>query len=246
MSIGTTLVQAFALEATITLTGTQNDVAWSNATELRLNNASSLTITGFTAGLPGQKLIVTSVGAGNVFLSHQNTGSSAANRLINTVTVGDTPLAAGVGYAAYVYDGTTLRWRLIAHCQGGGITPTFSGSNFTGNGALTVTVDSGDLDRYSYEVIGKNLLFAVQIRTFTTGGTPNTNVLVALPGGFNLADDMGGHCHTINNGGSLENGRAVWTAAGGPVAIQRASAANWANGTNNNEAYYFPSLIPIV
>lgn len=246
MSVGTTLVQAFALEATITLTGTQNDVAWSNATELRCNNATSLTITGLTAGLPGQHLTIVSVGAGNVFLSHQNTGSSAANRLINAVTVGDTPLVAGVGVAHYVYDGTTARWRLIAHCQGGGITPTFSASNFTGNGSLTVTVDSGDLDRYSYEVIGKNLLFACQIRTFTTGGTPNTNVLVALPGGYNLADDMGGLAQVVNNGGSFDNGRAVWTAAGGPVAIQRSAAANWANGTNNNELYYFPSLIPLV
>jgi hypothetical protein len=245
VSIGTTFSLANPTQATSTLTGTQNDFNFSGVSCLRLNNATDLTITGFLAGVPGQVLEIVSVGAGNVFLSHQSAGSAAANRLINTVTVGNTPLAGGIGTAVYVYDGTTARWRLLFHNQGLSITPTFAAGNFTGNGLMTVTVDAGDLDRYSYYVTGGMLTFACQIRTFTTGGTPNTNVNIALPGGFNLLDDMGGNCIVVNNGGTFEQGRLVFTSVTN-VAIQRAGAANWANGVNNNELYCFPSQIPIV
>lgn len=130
-------------EVTTTSTGAQNDFAPGlvGNTILRCNNASDLTISGFTGGVAGQRLTIVSIGAGNVYFVHQAT-STAANQLINNATSGNTPLAAGVGSAVYEYDGTTLRWRLLAHQQGATIayTPTWTaagGSPAIGNGTLT-------------------------------------------------------------------------------------------------------------
>src|SRR5690349_4306079 len=65
------------LVQTTTSTGTVNDFALTtpaNVLLLRCNNATDLTLTGFVAGTDGQKLMIVSIGAGNVFIKHQNAG----------------------------------------------------------------------------------------------------------------------------------------------------------------------------
>lgn len=139
-------VNGIALQAplvqTTTLTGTQNDFVLTtpaNVLVLRCNNATDITFTGFVAGTDGQVLIVESIGAGNVFVKHQNAGSAAANRAINFATSGDTPGATGSGMFVFVYDGTTARWRLVQHEQGDYI--SYAGtSTITGWASRTTTV----------------------------------------------------------------------------------------------------------
>jgi hypothetical protein len=60
-----------------------------------MNNATLATIQGIAAGLSGQRLTILSIGAGQVDFAHQNAGATAANRLINFATSGNTSLAAG-------------------------------------------------------------------------------------------------------------------------------------------------------
>lgn len=129
-------------EKIVTSTGTVNNLDPENATVILLNNSSALTITGLAAGQPGQIIYLRSVGSANVFLEHQNTGSSASNRLINIVTSAASPLVAGKGHASYIYDGNSSRWRMLDHFQGGVIafdmTWTSSGTAPTlGNGTKT-------------------------------------------------------------------------------------------------------------
>lgn len=173
-------IGGLATEATLTLTGTQHNIAVGNATLtlLRLNNASDLTITGFAAGAAGQRVIVQSIGAGNVFLANENAGSTAANRLANTVTSINTPLAAGVGVAEYVYDATTQRWRLVSHEQGAALsyTPTWTTDATppsVGNGTLT--------GRYTLR--GRTLLIQIDLLFGTTTSAGTGNWLFALPSG---------------------------------------------------------------
>ena len=151
-----------ATEISTTTTGNIDNFAIGTApiTLLRMNNASDATLRGMAAGVGGQVVIIASVGAGNVFLAHQNAGSDAANRLINTVTSADTPLSAGKGTATYVYDDTTDRWRLKTHEQGGYIAYTVTwagGSPSIGNGSLTG----------QYRVTGPN----IEIRIALVGGS---------------------------------------------------------------------------
>jgi hypothetical protein len=122
--------------STVTTTGNITALALpagSGDLVIYMNNATLATIQGITAGASGQRLSIISIGAGQVDLAHQNASATAANRLINFATSGNTSLAAGTGAADFEYDTTNSRWRLIAHEQGAWIafTPTLSGTGAT-------------------------------------------------------------------------------------------------------------------
>src|SRR5258708_2466791 len=55
---------------TVTTTGDIDDLNFSNAVTLRMNNATLSTIRGLIAGVDGQKLLIISVGAGQVDFAH--------------------------------------------------------------------------------------------------------------------------------------------------------------------------------
>ena len=169
---------------TVTTTGNIDDLAFSNAQEIRMNNASDATIRGLVAGVDGQQVTIVSIGAGSVFLAHQNTNSAAANRLINFVTSGNTPLAAGVGTATLKYDATTARWRLIDHEQGKPITVTYNAGDFTASGTMTWDVASGDILVDTYYVKGRMLFLQFGYNTTTVGGTASSELRKTFPNGY--------------------------------------------------------------
>lgn len=219
---------------TTTLTGTQNDLALTaNASMLRCNNATDLTISGLSAGVDGQLLTVQAIGAGHVFLKHQSTGSVAANRLINFATSGDTPLAAGVGTATLQYDATSARWRLVAHEQGAWITPTFAAGNYTGSGSMTWTVDSGDITTQSYYLRGRTLTVAFYIGATTVGGTVSTSLQISnvAYGGFTIPKTTLAFALYNDNGGGNTQGIVQAIAGDTKLSISK-NTGNWALATN--------------
>lgn len=154
-----------------TVVGTQSG-AWvtlTGDTVIRANNASLLTVAGLPAGYDGQRVWLVSVGAGQVDLQHQSSNEGTlANRLINFATSGTSSLAAGVGTALYTYDGTTSRWRLVAHEQGDFIEYGAS-ATVTGFSAFTAQLAR-------YKLRGRELQFILDI-----AGTSNATTLT-----FNL------------------------------------------------------------
>jgi hypothetical protein len=174
-------------ETTITTTGNIDNLDVGGARFVRMNNATLATIRGLVAGYPGQLVTFVSIGAGNVFFNHQDTNSTAANRLINFVTSAGTPLAAAVGTATFVYDGTTLRWRLVEHTQGAPITPTFAAGDYTANGTMTWTVESGDVIAFTYYLNGRNLTLAYAIEGTTIAAPLSTQLRMAIPNGYTIA-----------------------------------------------------------
>ena len=165
---------------TVTTTGNLDDLDFGNASVIRMNNASLATIRGLKAGLDGQELTIVSIGAGQVNLSHQDTGDgTAANRLINFVTSGVTPLAAGVGTATYRYDATTSRWRLTRHEQGAPIAVPYNSGDFTSTSG-TWTVESGDDLAYSYFLVGRQLTVGLTLNATTTSNS-GIRLFVTLP-----------------------------------------------------------------
>lgn len=231
-------------ELSTTSTGSQNNFSITSGgiecDTLRCNNASLLTLTGIVAPAspvkPGKPLRIVSVGAGQVDLSNQNASSTAANRIITGPT-GTISLAAGVGTAILVYDDTTDRWRVIHHNQGAMITRTFAAGNYTGSGAMTVTVASGDVTTDAYYLNGRMLTVMIEVGTFTTGGVAAAEVRVAIPGGFTAAKSTRNACTVQNNGGGLDEGWLTVTAAGTTIAGFRGNnyTTTWANGTDNND-----------
>ncbi len=240
------IVVAQTTEQTTTSTGTQNDFSLSaRYTLLRCNNASDLTITGFTIGgsapVGGDRVTVVSVGAGNVFLTHQ-ASSTAAYRLINFATVGTTPLAAGQGTATYVYDDTTDRWRLITHEQGGPIDVTFASGNYTASGSMTWTLTSPDQRQLAYELRGQWLTVYASLADTTIGGTASASLKVTIPNSFqanaSYAAQVGAVHLGVNAGASTTFYVRVLSADPTSVYLNRVDGADWSLGTNNNDSSF--------
>lgn len=94
----------------ITSTGTVNNLSFASADFLRCDNATALTITGLSAGVPGQRLVVVATDA-DVTLADLSASSVAANQ-IATFTGADVTLS--IDEAAFLeYDGTDDKWRLL-------------------------------------------------------------------------------------------------------------------------------------
>jgi hypothetical protein len=94
-------------------TGTQNDFVFSlsgtEADVIRCANATTLTLTGLVAGIPGQLLRVIAT-VSDVVFSHEDVLSVAENR-IETFSNADITITVDQG-AYFTYDGTSDRWRL--------------------------------------------------------------------------------------------------------------------------------------
>lgn len=224
-------------EETITATGSVNDqVIGATTTILRCNNATALTITGFTGGAAGRVLIVESVGAGTVEFDHQ-TGSTAANQLINFVTVGNTPLAAGTGRAVFVYDGTTSRWRLVAHEQGAWITPTFAAGDYTASSG-NWTVDSGDVTTFKYKLVGSVLHVNFNVVSTDVSATP-TGLIRALPASYTSTNGGGSTYVLIDAAGTRVAGAVTWTAAGTSLTFEKiAAGGTWGTTSSDNTSVF--------
>lgn len=157
---------------TTTATGATNNLALTtNVAMLRFNNATLITVSGFSAGVDGQVLDVESIGAGMVSFLHQSASSTSTGRMINFVTSAATNLAAGVGTARFIYDGTTARWRMIAHVQGDWIVPAYASGDFTSNTG-TWTVQSGDRLGMAYYVEGRKITVTFQLDSTDITGSP--------------------------------------------------------------------------
>lgn len=188
-------------EDTTTSTGNQDNFGFSSADLLRCNNASLLTIRGLAAGVAGQRLAIVSVGSGQVDLAHENTNSTNVNRIINGV-VGTISLTPGRGRAILEYDGSSQRWRVIHHEQGASITQTFSASDFTGSGSMTWTVDSGDVEAFTYYLRGNQLSVDFRIANTSVGGTLSNVLQIRVPGSFTLLSHIDALVYAIDAGGA--------------------------------------------
>ena len=188
------------------------------------NNATALTVQGIAPGAAGQQLTIVSKGAGQVNLSPSNVAASAQNRLINFVTFGDTPLAAGRGVAVFEYDTVSARWRMVAHDQGAWITPTFAAGDWTATGGAW-TVAAGDVSANAYYVRGSNLTFNVVVATSTVVTTPS--VLLHTLYGFKAASTVQSPMLANDNAGGWVNGFCNTVATDLSVGFVLASGANW-------------------
>lgn len=108
----------------------------------------------------------------------------------------------------------------------------FAAGNFTGNGSMTWTVAAGDQITYAYTLIGKTMIIAAHLDTTTVGGVVNTELRVAIPGGFTAAQIMSG-AFDLSNNGTSEKGAWQVSASGTYVQLVRPAAANWTLSTDN-------------
>jgi hypothetical protein len=214
---------------TITLTGNQTGVSSANASLLRCDGSSLLTLHGIGAGYPGQQLTIVSVGTGQVDIVNQSaTEGIAANRIINGVT-GTISLAAGVGRVVIAYDSTTARWRVVEHEQGAWITTAYNAGDYTASTG-TWTVSSGNVLRTAYYLKGRTLQFNETLTATSVNATP-TSLARVIPGGFKAA---GLERFPFNYTGAGVGTCGASSAGATSIDIYRDYAATaWASGTLN-------------
>jgi hypothetical protein len=156
------------LIASVTSTGTVNDLAIGRARYVYLDNATDVTITGIAGGKDGDIVTFISRGAGHAFFTPQDAGSAAGNRLINWVTVGFTPICAAVGTVTYAYDGSVSRWKIQRHNQGDFISIPFASCTYDSNTGAFWTVTAPDVISQKYYLLGKTMFVHVTINPSVT------------------------------------------------------------------------------
>lgn len=227
------LASGVPAEQTTTGVGTQNNFNLSDRlVYLRCNNATALTLTGFSvAGLapsPGDTVIIENIGTSTVKVAHQDTGSTAEHRVISPSTAGQ--IIGANGLIKMVYDGTTDRWRLALLDPGKPIAVTFAAGDFTADGAMTWTVASGDAVTNAYQQRGKTVTWWVFVQTTTVGGTPNTALRQAIPGGFLPTLRVLQPARVTDNGAA---GQGFWQVRSGQSYIEWSlNTGTWALATD--------------
>lgn len=129
----------------------------------------------------------------------------------------------------YVDGGVHERARAAA--MGDWTAVAFSAGNFTGSGAMTWTVTSGEQITLAYALVGHTMTVAFDIELTTVGGTPAQFLQIAIPGGFTAARSMWNPVLLVDNG-TRTTGAAKVAASGTTIQIQRTDAANFSASTN--------------
>jgi hypothetical protein len=157
------------------------------------------------------------------------------------VVIESNDCAAGIGYDTA--DLTSGALRLGDNVTGGTvvagnpwITPTFAAGNFTANGSMTWTVESGDVTTYAYRIDGKMMTVLVTIATTTVGGTPNTQLRIAVPAGRTSAKRVINPCFLLDNNvratGYLDVGAGATF-----ITVNRTDTSNFTASTNLTYVY---------
>lgn len=143
---------------TYTTPGSANDVAFGNASFIRLDTSGAAqTITGIAGGADGKHLTLSNADASlAVTLSNQSTGSAVANRII-TGTGSDVSIAAGASIEL-IYDATDTRWRVVGGTGGGG------------NTTLQTISSNSSVSNWNYSVKGDASSTAVTVTLPTAAG----------------------------------------------------------------------------
>jgi hypothetical protein len=125
----------------------------------------------------------------------------------------------------------------IDAAAGAWITPTFAAGNFTASGAMTWTVDAGDVTTYAYNIRGKTMTIAFILVATTVAGTPSTELRIAVPTALVIAKTIGIPYRSGDNGSSAI-GMARATAGNTYITLFKdmTEVGNWAAATNTTFA----------
>lgn len=212
----------------------QNDYAptgFRSARTYRLvATAASLTISGFSAEdvpYPSSKTLVND-GLYAIAILHQNTGSTAANRV---------SCPGGVRYRLHPRESVELfknrdgNWQLVQKADQWADV-TFAAGNFTTD-VGTWTVASGDQTTYAYQLDGNKMTVSFDLATTTVATNP-TQLRIAVPNGRTIARDMSNNVQALNNGVQVSTAYVQATAGNTylQVFLDLAGTA-WATATDN-------------
>lgn len=110
-------------------------------------------------------------------------------------------------------------------------TPTFAAGDYTANGTMTWTVGSGDIVTCTHSFNGKLITMLWRMDNTTVGGSLNTQLRIAIPGGLLAAKGNTGASLLIEAGTSISSySQAI--AGLGFIVISKIGGANFASATD--------------
>lgn len=117
-------------------------------------------------------------------------------------------------------------WVAVAHFTG----------NFTANGLMTWTVASGDQLVFIYRLKDPfTMQVEFKLATTSVGGTPNTQLRIAIPAGKTAAYEVNARLAYANDNGTVLEARAY--TSGTVIIIEKNNGANWAASTDATYIY---------
>lgn len=208
-------------EETTTATGAQNNFDLDTGRLILRCTGAAPVFSGFTVGgsapSAGDVAILECLGSTSLRVTHQDTNSTEANRIICPSSNG---LIVGVGGRLLLaYDGTTDRWRASTIDPGSSIDVTHAGGNFTAQ-AGNWTVDSGDQVEFNYRQDNAYLTVSFVIQNTDVSATPSY-LSIAIPGGFTAKNETWGVIDLLDAGATREAGKVVVEASATAILCRR-------------------------
>lgn len=157
--------------------------------------------------------------------------NNTLNNVTTTVVSADRPGVLVLNNRTSAAAATGPQWAAVW------TTPTFSAGNFTANASMTWTVASGDVVTYAYQVIGKMMTVAWYITTSTVGGTPSTELRIAIPNSAIATKFMATTFIAVDNAAAQEVGLASVTVGSAFIGLSLLDATNWAAATDATAVY---------
>lgn len=126
--------------------------------------------------------------------------------------------------------------RLTTPTPGFWATPVYNAGNFTASGAMTWTVEAGDVVTYQYMLVNKTMFLNFYITASSVGGTPSGALQLTIPAGKVPAKNSVALIRAVDNGAAAL-GIAILSAGSNIIALRRdvAAGTNWSAATNATE-----------
>lgn len=150
-----------------------------------------------------------------------------------------TTRSTGYGVTAAVWNSLFTNLSDAGAWQGfASVAQTFSAGDYTASGSMTWTVASGDVGHNRYTVMGKTILWRVGVANTTVGGTPSTELRIALPNSYTASTASVAATALIDENGTPTTGYVLINTSGTYAQIYKTSGGNWTATTDQTDIYF--------
>jgi hypothetical protein len=122
------------------------------------------------------------------------------------------------------------------------VSVAFDSANFTADGSMTWTVDSGDQSTFKYSILGKTMFLAVVLEATTVGGTLSSQLQIKVPASKTIKGTAWFVYQTVDNGTGRASICKATDADTKILCFADMLGSNWAAATNNTSIRLFAAF----
>jgi hypothetical protein len=218
----------------VSTTGSMDNFAVNDTTVTIVVDSSVAVFTGFANPTPGREFTIINKGTGLCAVNH-NSSSSIPNFRVYCPTANGIVVGTN-GIIKVFYDSDSQLWRAFIISAGNPLTQTYAAGDFTANGAMTWTVQSGDVTTFAYLNHNKLLTVWFNLVTTSVAGVANTTLNIVIPSAYTATKQAANAITLLDNGVGVA-GYALVAASGTQIQIHRADGANFTASANNTSVF---------